>query len=59
MIHPLLLKYYPEDTALRRILLHHSQQVVERALFIAERHPELQLNVVQQQPAAAPVVPVG
>lgn len=44
MIHPLLLKYYPEDTALRRILLHHSQQVVEHALRIHERHPELKLN---------------
>lgn len=44
MIHSLLLKYYPADTALRRILLHHSRQVVERALLIAERHPELRLN---------------
>ncbi len=37
-------KYYPEDNALRRLLLHHSRQVAERALKIAACHPELQLD---------------
>lgn len=44
MIHPLILKYYPTDNELRRILLHHSEQVVKRALKIADCHPELGLN---------------
>ena len=38
-------KYYPEDAALRRLLLKHSRQVADRCLLIAEKHPELQLNV--------------
>lgn len=41
-------KYYPADTpehkALRRRLIHHSEQVTARALFVAEQHPELQLD---------------
>lgn len=37
----LLDKYYPEDNALRRLLLHHSQQVAQRALAIVDRHPHL------------------
>ena len=37
-------KYYPEDDALRRLLLKHSRQVADRCLLIARRHPELQLN---------------
>ncbi|MBR5530615.1 MAG: HD domain-containing protein [Bacteroidaceae bacterium] len=37
-------KYYPEDNALRRLLLHHSRQVAERALLVAEKHPELGLD---------------
>lgn len=37
----LLHRYYPEDNALRRMLLHHSRQVCARALQIVERHPEL------------------
>ncbi|MCF0235981.1 MAG: HDIG domain-containing protein [Bacteroidaceae bacterium] len=42
MIHPALLdKYYPEDNALRRLLLLHSGQVRDRALAIVDRHPEL------------------
>lgn len=43
-IHPLILKYYPDDNALRQLLIHHSEQVARRALLICERHPELQLN---------------
>ena len=37
-------KYYPEDNALRRLLLHQSRQVAERALLVAEKHPELKLD---------------
>ena len=44
MIHPLIEKYYPEDNELRRILLTHSEQVVKRALKIADAHPEWCLN---------------
>lgn len=34
-------KYYPEDNALRHILVTHSRSVADRALLIADRHPEL------------------
>jgi hypothetical protein len=37
----LIHRYYPEDNALRRMLLHHSHQVCARALKIVDRHPEL------------------
>ncbi len=37
-------KYYPEDNALRRLLILHSEQVARRALAVAERHPELGLD---------------
>ncbi len=37
-------RYYPEDNALRHILLIHSRAVADRSLFIADRHPELQLD---------------
>lgn len=37
-------KYYPEDNALRRLLLHHSRQVADKALDVARRHPELGLD---------------
>ena len=37
-------KYYPEDNELRRLLLHHSRQVTERALSIVDHHPELEIN---------------
>ena len=40
----LINRYYPEDNALRRMLLHHSRQVCARALQIVERHPELGAN---------------
>ena len=42
----LIYRYYPEDNALRRMLLHHSQQVCTRALQIVDRHPELGANRV-------------
>ena len=42
MIYPQIIdKYYPEDGPLRQLLLNHSRQVMERALLIADRHPEL------------------
>lgn len=40
----LIHRYYPEDNALRRMLLQHSRQVCARALQIVERHPELGAN---------------
>ena len=43
-IHPYILKYYPEDNELRRLLIHHSEQVALRALKICDKHPELCLN---------------
>ncbi|MBQ8500875.1 MAG: HD domain-containing protein [Bacteroides sp.] len=36
--------YYPEENELRHILLTHSRSVAEKALWIAERHPELNLD---------------
>lgn len=40
----LINKYYPEDNELKDILLAHSRSVAQKALWIAERHPELQLD---------------
>ena len=37
-------KYYPEDNDLRRLLIHHSRQVTDRALQIVDRHPELEID---------------
>lgn len=37
-------KYYPDDNELRHILLTHSRAVADRALLIADRHPELGLD---------------
>ena len=37
-------KYYPSDDNLRRLLLHHSRQVAERAELVARRHPEWNLD---------------
>lgn len=37
-------KYYPEDNALRKILITHSKSVADKALGIADAHPELQLD---------------
>ena len=34
-------KYYPEENELRRILMIHSRSVADKALAIAEAHPEL------------------
>ena len=38
-------KYYPEENALRHILLTHSRQVAEKAVSIGEAHPELGLDI--------------
>lgn len=39
-----IFKYYPEDNALRNILLTHSESVATKSLLIAENHPELNLD---------------
>ena len=36
--------YYPEDNKLREILLTHSRMVAEKALSIANHHPELNVD---------------
>jgi len=49
-------KYYPEDTEEQRELLHilltHSRQVADKALDIARRHPELNLDETFLEEAA-------
>lgn len=45
-------KYYPEDNALKRILLIHSRSVADKALDIAARHPELGLDTQFLEEAA-------
>ena len=40
----IIYKYYPEDNELRRLLLHHSRQVADKALRVADFHPELSLD---------------
>ena len=37
-------KYYPEDDALRRLLLTHSTQVADRCVMVARKHPHLNLD---------------
>ncbi len=37
-------KYYPEENELKRILLIHSRSVAGKALSIARKHPELELD---------------
>lgn len=37
-------KYYPEDNELKHILLTHSRSVANKALWIADKHPELNLD---------------
>lgn len=37
-------KYYQEENELKHILLTHSRSVADKALWIADRHPELELN---------------
>ena len=40
----LIERYYPEPDRLREILLVHSRSVANKALWIADKHPELQLD---------------
>lgn len=40
----LIEKYYAYNRPLRHILLTHSRQVIRRALQVADRHPELELD---------------
>lgn len=46
MMSPELLidKYYPEPNELKQILLTHSHSVADKALQMAEKHPELKLD---------------
>lgn len=37
-------KFYPEENQLKHILLTHSRSVTDKALWIADRHPELNLD---------------
>lgn len=37
-------KYYPEENELKHILLTHSRAVADKALWIADHHPELNLD---------------
>ena len=37
-------KYYPEENELKRILMVHSRKVADKALSIAQAHPELKLD---------------
>lgn len=45
-------KFYPADDNLRRLLLHHSRQVADRALLIACTHPELKVDPIFLENAA-------
>lgn len=45
-------KYYPEDDALRRLLLKHSRQVASRCLLIAKHYPELHADEAFLEEAA-------
>jgi uncharacterized protein len=37
-------QYYPQDSALRRLLIKHSRQVADRALYICDHHRELPVD---------------
>lgn len=45
-------KYYPKDNDLRRILWVHSRHVADKALQLANRHPELQADIQFVEEAA-------
>ena len=45
-------KYYPEDNALKQLLMTHSRQVADRCLKIAKAHPELWLDAEFLEEAA-------
>ncbi|MDO4159601.1 MAG: HDIG domain-containing protein [Prevotellaceae bacterium] len=37
-------KYYPEEKELKKLLIRHSRDVADRALSIADKHPELDID---------------
>ena len=45
-------KYYPEENELKRILLTHSRSVADKDLWIADKHPELNLDKAFLEEAA-------
>ena len=45
-------KYYPQDNELKHILNVHSRSVADKALWIAVKHPELNLDTVFLEEAA-------
>lgn len=45
-------KYYPEENELKHILLVHSRSVADKALAMAAKHPELDLDVQFVEEAA-------
>ncbi|WP_455672405.1 HD domain-containing protein [Phocaeicola sp.] len=45
-------KFYPEQNELKHILLEHSRSVADKALQIAEKHPELNLDTQFLEEAA-------
>ncbi len=45
-------KYYPRDNELKHILNVHSRSVADKALWIAGKHPELNLDTVFLEEAA-------
>ena len=45
-------KYYPEDNALKHILIVHSESVMRKALEIVDKHPELNIDRLFVEEAA-------
>ena len=45
-------KYYPQDNELKHILNVHSRSVADKALWVAGKHPELNLDTVFLEEAA-------
>ena len=45
-------KYYPEDDALKQLLMKHSRQVADKCMKICELHPELKLDKAFVEEAA-------
>lgn len=44
MYNKIIDKYYPKDNEQKRMLLSHSRDVADKALAIADRHPELNID---------------
>ena len=45
-------KYYPEDNELKHILVTHSRSVADKALDLARKHPELDIDLTFLEEAA-------